>query len=665
MTEAFVYQNIEIAILLTVLVPVIAGLLIYVLRNNKITNGLVFLTAFVLIISSLAMLFTLKAGDVTAVFIEGGETDVLGPTIPLDAIIVILDFALMLYFLYLAYSTRSPWVGIFGIIQLIAIGYVELYGKKEILEVHQNLFIDYLAVIFSLIISIIGSLICIYALKYMETFKKQPRFFAYMILFLGAMNGAVYANNVLWLFFFWEITTLCCWGLIRHEETDIAKKNAKLALEITFGGGTALAIGIFLFYQYYETLSLSEILRESGAGLEGLIFFPIALLSLAAFTKAAQVPFQSWLLGAMVAPTPVSALLHSATMVKLGVYLMIRIAPSLGNLSIDVGAFQDVPLLSAMVAVVGGFSFLTTAILAVSQNEVKRILAYSTIGNLGLIIMCVGIGGLGNTTANFIAITAAILLTLYHAISKALLFLGVGVIDREVHVKEIEGMEGLVGKMPFITYVLVGGVLTIMLIPFGMFAGKWLGFQVTLSFPLLIFFLAIGSAVTVVYYTKWLGRMLCCPQMEKLPEKERLSKLYTYPLMTMLIGAVLLSILIVPVIAHLINPAVEGCCGETPISEAEEAYYIVLIDDYGYFFVALIFIVAAIALLYPLYRISIDKAQVTTAYACGEDYDIRLGGFYFTRYFPEQKVTRFINPIASLFLIILIIFSFLHEGVGL
>ena len=163
-------------------------------------------------------------------------------------------------------------------------------------------------------------------------------------------------------------------------------------------------------------------------------------MALAAFTKSAQFPFHSWLLGAMVAPTPVSALLHSSTMVNAGVYMTLRITPALRGTQI-----------SWVVALIGAFTFMLTAILAVNQRVSKGILAYSTIGNLGLIILCAGI----NTPLSY---AAALTLLLFHSLAKGLLFMCAGIVENRVHSRLIEDWEGLLGRLPFTTMVMLVGM---------------------------------------------------------------------------------------------------------------------------------------------------------------------------------------------------------------
>jgi ech hydrogenase subunit A len=473
----------------------------------------------------------------------------------------------------------------------------------------------------------------------MEHDNAQPRFFAIMLLFLGAMNGAVFANNLLWLFFFWEVTTLCSYLLIGHERTAEAKESAVRALVYTLGGGVALAIGIVLLNNYYETLSLQAILKADTLG--GIALLPFALMAIAAFTKSALVPFQNWLLGAMVAPTPVSALLHSSTMVKLGVYLLIRMSPALGGST----------ALAWTIALVGGMSFLATSILAITESNAKRVLAYSTIGNLGLITMCVGI----NTS---LAISAAIILLLFHAVSKALLFMCVGVVKHETGVVEIDAMSGLRDRMPFVSIAFAIGVFTIMLPPFGMFASKWLISEAAISLPLLTFLLAMGFAATIVYYSKWLGRILSAGSKANRPSPatDPISRIFRYTLGALAVGAILMSFLISWIVKYLVNPYIEldfgssvGGSGTTIFSSLGEFPIVVLLVVVGAMFL--------MAILFSKPK----KYELSQPYTGGESYQFETGGFYLMSRLTRDRLSGITNLVAVVLLAILVLIPFAIE----
>lgn len=622
----------ETLILVLIAVPAIGGLACLLFRNGKHLIIPVMATSAIVISASLVVLIDTHSRGISS--IEISETE-LGQS---SLLIAVLDFALMLFFVYTGFRLRNRLVVAFGLLQLIPMAGLEVavYGQ----EIEPALAVDYLAIVMALIINIVGSIICIYAIKYMEHDSAQPRFFAVMLLFLGAMNGAVFANNLLWLFFFWEVTTLCSYLLIGHEKTAEARESAVRALVYTLGGGVALAFGIILVDHYYGTLSLKEVLESTKLG--GIALLPFSLMAVAAFTKSAQVPFQSWLLGAMVAPTPVSALLHSSTMVKLGVYLLLRMSPAL----------SDATALAWAIAFVGGLSFLATSILAMTESNAKRVLAYSTIGNLGLITMCVGI----NTS---LAISAAIILLLFHAVSKALLFMCVGVVKHETGTQEIDAMSGLRDRMPFVSIAFAVGVFTIMLPPFGMFASKWLISEAAISLPLLTFLLATGFAATIVYYSKWLGRVLSAgSEIDRASlARDRLAGLYRYTLGSLAVGAILMSFLISWIVKYLVNPYIVltfkssvGGSGTTIFSSLGEFPIVILLIVVG-----TMFLLAAV-FAKP------KREELSQPYTGGESYQFETGGFYLMSGVTTERFNRMMNLVAVVLLVAILSIPFALEA---
>ena len=356
---------------------------------------------------------------------------------------------------------------------------------------------DQLSVIMVLVIGIVGGLICIYAPNYMTEFHEQhpefrdrrPMFFATFFIFLGAMFGIVFANNLIWLYFFWEITTLSSFLLIGYKETEESKTNAMRALTMNLMGGLGFALAIVLLGHYGEVSSLSALRAEGNT--KELIVIAAGLLAFAGITKAAQFPFAGWLRGAMVAPTPVSALLHSSTMVKAGVYLVLRLAPNLEGTKVGM-----------MVALVGAVTFVAGSLVAICTSDAKKILAYSTVANLGLIVLC---GGIGTKEA----IWAGILLIIFHAVAKALLFLCVGVVEHKTHSRDIEDMAGLVLRMPKISVMIQIGIAGMFLAPFGMLISKWAVLKAIVdAHPILSIFIVFGSSATLFFWVKWMGKLL-------------------------------------------------------------------------------------------------------------------------------------------------------------
>jgi ech hydrogenase subunit A len=251
------------------------------------------------------------------------------------------------------------------------------------------------------------------------------------------------------------------------------------------------AVAIVLIYRNplngTHNLGLQYLIQSGHA----VALLPAALLCFAGITKAAQYPFSSWLLGAMVAPTPVSALLHSSTMVKAGVYLVLRLAPVITGTTVGL-----------MVALVGGVTFLIGSLQAITTSEAKRVLAYSTVANLGLVVMC---GGIGTSEA----VWAGVMLIIFHAVAKCLLFLCVGVVEHKLHSRNIEDMSGLVLFMPKVAVMMLIGMSGMSLAPFGMLMSKWAALKAVVDVqPLLSVFIVFGSAATLFFWVKWMGKLV-------------------------------------------------------------------------------------------------------------------------------------------------------------
>ncbi|WP_147822341.1 NADH-quinone oxidoreductase subunit 5 family protein [Salidesulfovibrio onnuriiensis] len=468
-------------LLLLIVLPAIAGVVCYFVRSGAVRTFTVTATGAVLTAASLALL-----GQGSFVFEASGLW---------ESLVTILDFALLFVILYYGFRLRNLLIKVFAAAQIVLLGFFELVLLDHGASV-PALMGDSLALVMVLVVSIVGSLICIFGLPYMRKHEqhlkleksKQPQFFLYLVLFLGAMNGLVLANNILWLYFFFEVTTFCSFMLIGHDATEVATKNATRALWMNSLGGVALVLGIIWAYTQTGTLSIMAMLAAGPA--TGVLLVAVGFICLAGFVKAAQLPFQSWLLGAMVAPTPVSALLHSSTMVKAGVYMVLRFSPMFE------GSF-----LSHGIALCGAFTFLACAALAIGQSNGKKILAYSTISNLGLIIACAGL----NTP---LAIIAAVMLIIFHAISKSLLFLCVGTIEQKIGSRDIEDMRGLFKIMPRTATITIIGILSMLLPPFGVLLCKWMALEAAAGHLFVIVMMALGSALTVVYWARWAGLLM-------------------------------------------------------------------------------------------------------------------------------------------------------------
>ncbi len=296
-----------------------------------------------------------------------------------------------------------------------------------------SLRLDGLSFLFALMILGIGLLVILYARYYLSEREPIGRFFAYLLLFMGAMLGVVLSENLLLMLTFWELTSLSSFLLIGFwgKRSD-ARKGARMALAVTGGGGLALLAGILLIGHMVGSFELSVVLASAEV-IHAHALYPVALVLvlLGAFTKSAQFPFHFWLPHAMSAPTPVSAYLHSATMVKAGVFLLARLYPALAGSDLW---FQ-------LVALTGLTTLLFGAFMALFQNDLKGVLAYSTISHLGLIVLLLGMDSqLSNVAAVFHIIN--------HAIFKASLFMAAGIIDHETGSRDLRRINGMWKYMP-------------------------------------------------------------------------------------------------------------------------------------------------------------------------------------------------------------------------
>lgn len=287
---------------------------------------------------------------------------------------------------------------------------------------------DGLSLLMALLISGIGALVAIYAQGYMGDHPQLGRFYTWLMIFMAAMLGVVLSDHLLLLFVFWELTSISSFMLIgfNHKESD-SRYAALQALLVTGGGGLALLAGLVLLGTMGGSMELSVLLSSNQTLSQHALYLPaLILILLGAFTKSAQFPFHFWLPSAMAAPTPVSAYLHSATMVKAGIYLMARLSPVMGG----------TPEWTAALTVFGGITMALGAIIAVSQTDLKKLLAYSTISTLGALTLLIGMG----TT---LAFKAAAVLLLAHGLYKGALFLVAGAVDHATGTRDVRKLGGL------------------------------------------------------------------------------------------------------------------------------------------------------------------------------------------------------------------------------
>jgi multicomponent Na+:H+ antiporter subunit A len=386
-------------------------------------------------------------------------------------LIALLPIGLFLYFVsQLPYATEAqsvttPWVPALG--------------------VNLSFRADGLSLLFALLISGIGALVVIYAGGYLKGHAQLGRFYAWLLMFMSAMLGVVLADNILLLFVFWELTSFSSFMLIGFNHEEAASRGAALqALLVTSSGGLAMLAGLVMLGLIGGTFELSTLLTR-GATLQASPWYAPALILvlLGAFTKSAQFPFHFWLPNAMVAPTPVSAYLHSATMVKAGIYLMARLNPALGGTDL-------------WLTLVGGAGMITMLLggyLALSQTDLKRLLAYSTVSALGMLTLLIGLG-------SSLALEAAIAALLAHALYKGALFLVAGAIDHEAGTRDVRQLGGLARLMPRVASGAMLAALSMAgMIPLFGFIAKELVYETALETGPWITTVMVLSALSFVF----------------------------------------------------------------------------------------------------------------------------------------------------------------------
>jgi NADH-quinone oxidoreductase subunit L len=305
---------------------------------------------------------------------------------------------------------------------------------------------DGLAVSLTAIAAVVGSLAVVFSVDYMHGDDQLGRYYFLVLFFIGAMIGLVLSGNLLFTFFFWEITALCSYGLISFYNDDPkAVAGGIKALIITQVGGVGLLTGTLIAFANLGSFQISDLLEKASTIPAASLSFIAFSFLIAAAAKSAQFPFHTWLPDAMEAPTPISALIHAATMVNAGIYLLARFYP----------VFVEVPAWTTSVLLVGLISALLAAVSALIATDLKRALAYSTVSQLGYMVYAIGAGG----------VLASQFHLLSHAVFKALLFLAAGSVIHSVGTRDMRRMGGLGEKMPFVRTVFIIGALALAGVP--------------------------------------------------------------------------------------------------------------------------------------------------------------------------------------------------------
>ncbi|WP_196796890.1 Na+/H+ antiporter subunit A [Sporosarcina sp. P33] len=476
--------------------------------------------------------------------------------------------------------------------------------------------LDGLSMIFALLITGIGSLVVLYSIYYLSEREAIGRFYTYLLLFMGAMLGVVLSDNLIVLYVFWELTSISSFLLIAfwyHRKQS--RYGAKKSMLITVTGGVLMLAGFLMLYTITGTFSLQELIAMRDMIAADSLFIPAMLLVLlGAFTKSAQFPFHIWLPDAMEAPTPVSAYLHSATMVKAGIYLVARFTP----------VFAGHVTWFYIVSCVGLLTMLWGSVNAVKQTDLKALLAFSTVSQLGMIMSLLGVGSLAFSSAESAQITlftAASFAALFHLINhstfKGSLFMVVGILDHELGTRNIRRLGGLASIMPItFTIALIGSFSMAGLPPFNGFLSKELFFEAMLSlkdanvltadtlvllFPIVAW---IGSIFTFIYcmiivFQTFFGEVPP-PMPGQRPAREAPIQMLISPIV---LGSLVVLIFIFPNLlgTYILGPAMnavypqfEGMAGLVPKIQIWHGWGLPIIMTVG--------VIAAGALLYRFLR---------------------------------------------------------------
>jgi multicomponent K+:H+ antiporter subunit A len=416
---------------------------------------------------------------------------------------------------------------------------------------------DGFAWLFALLVAFIGTLVVLYARYYMSPQDPVPRFFAFLMAFMGAMLGTVLSGNLIQLVVFWELTGLTSFVLIAYwyHRSD-ARRGARMAAIVTVGGGLALLLGVLAVGEIVGSYDLESVFASADE-IRSHRWYPalLVLILLGVLTKSAQFPFHFWLPHAMAAPTPVSAYLHSATMVKAGVFLLARLWPALAGTDLWI----------ALVCGAGAASLLLGTFAATYQRDMKGVLAYSTIGHLGLITFLLGM-------STELALLAAVFHMINHATFKASLFMATGVVDHETGTRDLGRLNGLRHAMPItatLAAVAAGAMAGVPLL--NGFLSKEMFFEETLVVGgnvglqfLLPAIATLGALFSVAYSVRFIHEVFFGPPARDLPRAPHEPRLMLVPSALLVVACVLVGILPAQTVGPLLATAGQAILGDVP-----------------------------------------------------------------------------------------------------
>ena len=612
------------------IIPVIAGSLIMFLPWKK-TKSIVITTA--LLLSAISVYL----------FINFDQPYYFSVPQYLNKVVAGIDILLLVYFGWVAIRLKNWKVGLLSMIQLALLFYL----LKVLPSGHVMQFmVDKLGVFMFLLINIISGIIAVYSTRYIDeedcsTFRKKY-FLTIMFFFIAVMNMVVSADDLEYFYLFFELTTLASFLFIGFRKDPESVRNAITALWMNQVGGLVILVAILIMaYNGYGAATFSNLLAN---GKSAGILIPLALLSMAALVKGAQMPFNKWLLGAMVAPTPVSALLHSSTMVKIAPFMILRLSPAL----------KDTPVAMVLIALTA-FVFVASSIGALSQDNFKKILAHSTIALLALMIMMAAIG-------SSVTILASLILILFHGLSKSMLFLNAGILEKVFHIKQTSDMDRLGETGPFTSLVITIGFMSLLIPPFGAFIGKWLSIETLGSFAenknifaaLIIVAVACGGAVLSLLYFKVLGILISRSGENDHIRFENTGAVYSVTT-KVLLALVFICMLGLPVmLTGIFVPIVSDLSG-FPLMATYKGFALqigtMVIPLLPMLIAFILFPVTIIAAMFFRFK-KVDRAK---EYACGEKINYSFSSFYFS----IDRAIPWFSIIGVLGLIALLIVAFI------
>jgi ech hydrogenase subunit A len=532
----------------------VSGVLLFVTRAS-IRNLIVGASCVVVGVASIAAAVTFGNGNTIFFGFPGN-------LVPGHALLVI-ELAMTTFVVVVGLRSRRFLAPALALTQLGISGFLDLTGRLPEPDPARLFSFDRLTMIMVLIIGIVGSLICLNAVGYMRDYHRSSPmirgrrtvFFSVLFLFLAGMFGLVTANDLPMMLVFWEITTLCSFVLIGYTRTRETIGYAFNALNMNLLGGLGFALAIAWLTNQNQTLDLATLTSKAAPA---ALLPAIALLAFAGITKSAQMPFSSWLIGAMYAPSPTSALLHSSTMVKAGVFLLLRLSPAMSDSTVGY-----------LVAFVGLLTFLFASLVAVTEQNTKKVLAYSTIGSLGLIGGCAGIG-----TPELAWV--GVMIIIFHALSKGLLFLVVGTIENRLYTKDMENFDTLLSRLPIVSALALTGIAGMFIAPFGIVVAKWAAIRAFLLVPgpqgaVMLVIMAFGSSLTIFYWGKLLIKIL---SMKSVNEYERSieHRVSRYEWLTE--GALAIGVLVVTASLGVISDQVVGPYARSAFPAATTATFL-------------------------------------------------------------------------------------------